>query len=85
MFRPDVTVMIDWALEPVSILFKNALTPSLPQSVNFPGTDALTNSIFFRSYNTSAFSVMRFGEILFTCQCKKEDKKSKGFYVSYFY
>ena len=36
------------------------------------------NSIF-RSYNTSAFNVMRFDEDSFTRQYEKEEKMLKGF------
>ena len=33
-------------------------------------------TVYFRSFNTSTFSAMRFdGENPFTCQCQKEDKK----------
>ena len=34
-------------------------------------------TVYFRSWNTSAFSAMRFDENPFTCQLKKKKKKFK--------
>ena len=48
--------------------------------------DAPTNNVIIsRSCNTSTFNGMRFNENPFTCQCKKEDKKSEGFQILHFY
>ena len=56
----------------------SALTLSaLPQPVHFPGlrercTDAPRKQYIFRSCNTYIFSVMRFDENPFTCQCQNK-------------
>ena len=67
--------------------FTVALTPSLPQPVKFPGWKMHGRGCkqhIFRSYDIY-FQCMCFDADPFTCQCKKEDRNSKGFHILHFY
>ena len=69
------------------------LTPSLPQSVKFPGwkMHGCACKRIFSGPITHLLSVLwRFDENPFKCQCKKEEekeqkKKLRGFQISHFY
>ena len=73
------------ALTPKSLA---ALTPSLPQTVKFPGwmmhVRACKQYIF--RFIKAIFNAMRFdGDPFRTCQCEKEDRKAEGFQILHFY
>ena len=56
--------------------------PSIPQPVKFLALKMqgrACKQYIFRFYNTSSFSAMFCDESLFTCQCKKGDKKALNF------
>ena len=65
------------------LLLPHALTPSLPQHVQFPSCrkDARTRqqTVYFRSYNTYTITAMRFDQNLSHASAKKKKKKKKTF------
>jgi len=62
------------------ILFFNPFTAPAYKISGLKYTRMCLQTVYF-----PIFSAVRFDENPFTCQCENEDKKAKGFQISYFY